>query len=96
MNLNPFVILLVQIISWYNFALVVFIILQWLLHFKIINPHSPFVTKINITLYKLIEPVLMKIRKYMPELGGIDLSPLALFLALGFMKNVLITYFYVR
>lgn len=96
MNLNPFVILLVQIIGWYNLALVVFIILQWLLHLKIINPYSPFVNKVNITLYKLIEPVLMKIRKFMPDLGGIDLSPLVLFLALGFMKNVLITYFYVR
>lgn len=96
MNLNPFIILLVEIIGIYNFALIAFIVLQWLLHFKIINPYSPLVSRINITLYKLIEPALARIRKFMPELGGIDISPIALFLLLGFARNILLTYFYVR
>ena len=45
---------------------------------------------------KIVEPLLSKIRQYLPTISGIDLSPIVLFLLLNFLRNVLFTYFYVK
>jgi YggT family protein len=97
MNINPFIILISQIIGLYNLALIIYIVMQWLIHFDIINDNNSFVEKIYNTLQRIIEPFLEKIRKYIPTVfGGIDISPIIAFLLLGFTRNLLFTYFYVR
>lgn len=95
MNLNPFIILIVQIINLYGFILVLHIIMSWLLYFDLLNARSPAVNKIMHFLHRLTEPTLGRIRKYMPKLGSVDISPVVLFLLLILLKNILITYFYV-
>ena len=95
MNLNPFIDLVAQVIGLYNLALLIYIILQWLLHFDIVNGENKIVAKFNFVLYKITEPILGRIRKDMPNLGGIDLSPILLFLLLGFIRSALYSYFYV-
>ncbi|AIL65515.1 YGGT family protein [Rickettsiales bacterium Ac37b] len=94
MNINPAIDLIAQIISLYNLILIVWIIMSWLVYFNILNKHQPLVQKLMHALTKLVEPVLNYIRNYIPTIGGIDLSAIVLFLALGFIKNVLYTYFY--
>jgi YggT family protein len=94
MNLNPFIDLIAAVLSLYNLALIIYIILYYLLMFNIVNRHSPVVTQISHFLNRLIEPVLQKIRNYIPVMGGVDLSVIALFLLVGFTKGALYTYFY--
>ncbi len=93
-NLNPFINLLGSALSIYSFLLLVYIILHFLFMFKIINPYSQFVQTINRFLIKIFEPVLSRMRKYIPVLGGVDLSVLALFLLIRFAKDILYTYLY--
>ena len=63
--------------------------------FKIINPYNRFIIQINQFLVNIIEPVLKRIRRYIPHIAGIDVSIIIVFLAIYFIRDVLYTYFYV-
>lgn len=95
MNLNPFIDLISTILTLYNWVLIVWIILSWLTAFNIVNRYQPFVQKLSYALHQLTEPILSRIRRFMPDLGAIDLAPIVLFLLLHFIQRVLYTYFYV-
>mgnify|MGYP003386444687 CR=1 FL=1 len=96
--LNPFIDLISNIISLINLALILWILLGLLIHFDIVNRSSPIVNTIYTTLGRLVEPLLRRIRrhlgKYLPDLGGIDLSPIILFLLLHFIDNAMYSWFY--
>jgi YggT family protein len=96
--LNPFVDLISNIIFLINLALMVWIVLGVLMHFDIVNRSSAVVNTVYSTLGRLIEPLLTRIRrtlgKYLPNLNGIDLSPVVLFLLLHFIDNALYSWFY--
>ena len=94
-NLNPFINLIGSILSIYAFLLFIYIIMYYLTIFNIINRYSKIVIKVNGFLYKIFEPVLAKIRRYIPNISGIDISVIVLFLLIHFSKDVLYTYFYV-
>jgi len=94
MNLNPFIDLIATVLSIYAWVLVAWIVLSWLLHFGVVNRHNTFVARLSDVLYRLTEPALRRIRRYMPDLGGIDLSPIVFFLMVRFTISVLYTYFY--
>ncbi len=94
MNINPFIDLIATVITLYNWVLIAWIILSWLVSFNIVNPYQPFVRRVMEVLSRLTEPVLWHIRRYIPPIAGIDLSPIILFLGLGFIKSILYTYFY--
>lgn len=95
MNLNPFIELIAAIADLYWWVLMFWIILSWLTSFGVINRFNPVVAKASEVLHKLTNPVLRRIRPYMPELGGVDLSPVVVLLGLWFIKRVLYAYFYV-
>lgn len=90
--MNPFLILIDSALGIYAFILIVSIILSWLVAFDIVNRHNPFVSKVMYALYQITEPVLKPIRKFMPELGGLDLSPIIVFLLIQFIRNSLRYY----
>ena len=92
--LNPFVNLLGEIIHLYMLCVVAWAVLETLISFKVVNAYQPVVRKISITLNKLVEPALKPIRKFMPDLGGIDISPIILLLLLNFLMEALYRYFY--
>lgn len=94
MNINPFIELIVTILSIYSWILILWIIVSFLLTFDVINRRNMFVAHVSDALYKLTEPVLRRIRRYMPDLGMVDLSPIVVFIAIRFISNVLYTYFY--
>ncbi len=98
MNINQFIELLVAVLDLYWWVLVFSVILSWLTAFGVINRFNPAVAKISEILHKLTEPLLRRIRrvimKYLPDLGGMDLSPVILLLAIWFFQRVLYTYFY--
>lgn len=95
MNINPFIDLIGIIIELYIWAIGIWIILSWLISFQIVNAYQPFVFKVMRVLSRLVEPPLQRIRRYMPDLIEIDLSPLVLLLGIWFFRSVLYTYFYV-
>ncbi|MFN9002673.1 MAG: YggT family protein, partial [Alphaproteobacteria bacterium] len=87
--LNPFINLVGNLISLINLVLIVWIVMSLLLQFDIINRQNPVIQRIFATLQMLVEPMLRPIRrilaKFLPNLGGIDLSPIALILLLHFL-----------
>ena len=86
----PILKLLISIIDLYTFFLTVWVVLSLLIHFNIVNSFNDFVKTVQRFLDSLVEPILNKIRLILPLLGSIDLSPLALYLSLGFIKNLFI------
>ncbi|WP_438996472.1 YggT family protein [Candidatus Puniceispirillum sp.] len=84
------IILIDQIINIYIWTLLAYIMSSWLVAFKIINPWQPAVRMIINVLARLHEPILRQVRRYLPDIGGIDLSPIVLFLAAQFIRNLLI------
>jgi YggT family protein len=68
------------------------------MHFDIVNRSNPLVNRIYTTLGRLIEPMLSRIRrvttKFLPDMGGIDLSPIVLILLLHFINNAMYSWFF--
>jgi len=88
--MEPFLLLIIEIISLYKFALGAYIIGTWLAHFKIINSSTPLVSNIMNTLFKLCEPSMRLIRSFIPNFGVIDISPIIVFLILTFLQRLIL------
>jgi YggT family protein len=69
-----------QIITLYEIVIIVRIVLSWVPH----NAHHPAAA----FLYKITEPILAPVRRVIPSIGGIDISPIVVFIGLGFVKRV--------
>ncbi|MCR9257243.1 MAG: YggT family protein [Alphaproteobacteria bacterium] len=75
------------VISLYIWALIISAILSWLVAFNVINTSNRFVYMVGDFLYRVTEPALRPIRNIIPNLGGIDISPVILILLLVFLRN---------
>jgi YggT family protein len=82
-----FVVYLIQLYIW---VIIASAILSWLVAFNVVNTHNRFVLSIADMLYRLTEPALRPIRSILPNLGGIDISPVILILILLFIQNVVL------
>lgn len=78
-----------QVLWLYSIVVIIHVILSWLVSFNVVNRSNQFVYMIGTTAYRLTEPVLAPIRRLLPSLGGIDLSPIILLLLLWFLRNLL-------
>ena len=94
MNINPFINLINSILSLYSFGMIIWMITDWLVHFNILNRYQIVVKNILNFGVHAFGPVLMKIRRYLPIIGGIDLSPIVVILVIGFVKEAMFTYLY--
>jgi YggT family protein len=90
--MNPFIWLILTIIGIYKWIVIAMVIMSWLLAFNVVNIHNPFVRQVSYFLARLTEPLLAPIRRIMPNLGGLDLSPVVLFIALLFLERLIIHY----
>jgi len=86
-------ILLDSIITIYFWIIIINAILSWLVAFNVLNTQNRFVFSILDTTYKLTDPVLNKIRRFIPMFGSIDISPVILILFLMFLRNVIFEIF---
>ena len=77
------------ILGLYVWVLIISIIMSWLINFSVLNTSNRFVSVVSDMLFKLTEPALRPIRRFMPNLGGLDLSPIILLLAIWFVRSVL-------
>ncbi len=80
------------LISAYIWVIIIQAILSWLVAFNVMNTSNRFVYAVGNALYRLTEPVLRRIRRYMPELGGIDLSPVVAIIGLIFVQRVVLAW----
>jgi len=69
-------------------------VFSWLYTFNVVNPRNPIVTAIGQFLYQVTEPVLRPIRRFMPNLGSIDVSPVVLLLMIILLREVIRRYIY--
>ncbi|MGN6486887.1 MAG: YggT family protein [Devosia sp.] len=86
--------LILVILNIYTWVVIAMIVMSWLISFNIINTRNQFVAAVWRILNQLTDPVLRPIRRYMPNFGGLDLSPLILFLAIFLIERVIIYYVY--
>ena len=81
-------ILLDTIITIYLCVIIVNAILSWLVAFNILNTQNRFVISVLDATYKMTDPALNKIRRFLPTFGSIDVSPIVLILLLMFLRNI--------
>ncbi|NCP62413.1 MAG: YggT family protein [Alphaproteobacteria bacterium] len=84
----PLLNILRVVIDLYVWVVIIHIIMSWLVSFNVINVSNQFVMIVNNVLYAATEPVLQRIRRFLPTFSGLDLSPLVLILILMFISNV--------
>jgi YggT family protein len=68
------------------------VVMSWLIAFNVINVQNQFVRQLQYVLYRLTEPLLGPIRRFMPDLGGVDISPMVLLIGLIFLQRLIIHY----
>jgi YggT family protein len=93
-TMNSLISLITTVIQIYIYVLVASAVLSWLIAFNVVNTRNQFVAMLADALWRLTEPALRPIRRFMPNLGGLDLSPVVLILLLIFIQNLLLEYFW--
>lgn len=94
MTVNPIIWLILTVIDIYIWFVIASVIVSWLVAFDVVNLRNRFVYIVYDVLYRVTEPAMGQIRRYVPRLGQLDLSPLVLLLLLYFIKySVLWAYF---
>ena len=83
---------LYQALNLYWWIVIASAVLSWLYAFNIVNPGNPFVDSVGRFLWKMTEPVYRRIRRVLPDLGGIDLSPLVVLFAIMFLQYLIAVY----
>ena len=81
------------LITIYIWLLIAQAILSWLVSFGVVNRYNRVVAVVGDFLWRVTEPVLRPIRRVLPDLGGIDISPVILILLLYFIRNLMFEYF---
>jgi YggT family protein len=79
-----------SLIQLYIYVIIAGAVMSWLIAFNVVNAYSPIVRSIWQALNALTEPLLRPIRRVMPDLGGIDISPVILILACWFLQAVVL------
>ena len=82
------------VLELYVWLLIAAAILSWLVAFNVVNTRNQFVSMVGEFLYRITEPLLAPIRSIMPNLGGLDISPIILILIIYFIERVIQYYIY--
>ena len=90
--MNALIILIDQIVNLYIWTMLAYIVITWLIAFRVINPWQPIVRMAMDFLGRIHEPLMGRVRRFLPDLGGIDLSPIILLLAVQFLRNLVIGF----
>jgi YggT family protein len=89
---NPFIWLILTILDIYTWVIVGAVITSWLVSFGVINIHNQLVRSLVIALQAMTEPVFRPIRRVIPPMGGLDLSPLVALLGIQFLRYLILYY----
>lgn len=81
------ILLLILDVAW--FILIVHIIMSWLINFQVLNLRQPLVAQIWDGLTRLLDPIYSRVRRFLPNMGGIDLAPLVVLIAIYALRIVI-------
>ena len=81
-------------LNLYVWILIASAVLSWLIAFNVVNTRNQFVSSVWDFLYRVTEPALRPIRNMLPNLGGIDISPIILLLVIFCIQSVITRYIY--
>ena len=84
--------LVYELLNIYKYIVIVNVIISWLVAFNVLNTHNRFVYSILELSYKLTEPMLNKIRRFLPNLGTLDISPVILLVLIWFLQTCMYLY----
>ncbi len=90
MILGPVLRISVLVVDLYMWVVIISVVLSWLVAFSIVNLSNRFVYMVGDLTNRLTEPALGRIRRFLPNLGNLDISPIVLLLALFFLKDFLV------
>ena len=84
--------LALQILKLYSYVVIINVVVSWLIAFNILNTQNKFVYSILEFSYRLTDPILNKIRRFLPNLGSLDISPIILLLLIWFIEMCMKLY----
>ena len=84
--------LAIQILKFYSYVVIANVVISWLIAFNVLNTQNRFVYSILEMTYKLTDPILNKIRGFLPNLGSLDISPIILLLLIWFIEMCMRLY----
>ena len=84
--------LALQILKLYSYVVIANVVISWLVAFNILNTQNRFVYSILEMTYRLTDPILKKIRAFLPNLGSLDISPVILLLLIWFLEMCMKLY----
>ena len=84
--------LALQILKLYSYVVIANVIISWLIAFNILNTQNRFVYSILELSYRLTDPILNRIRRFLPNLGSLDISPIILLLLIWFIEMCMKLY----
>ena len=87
--LGPILGLIDMVLDLFIWILIIAVVMSWLISFKVVNTTNRFVYLIADFTYRITEPALRPIRRFLPNLGGLDISPIVLLMVIWFLRDVL-------
>ena len=88
--IDPLIQVIIMALRIYVWVVIASAILSWLVAFNVVNTRNQFVYTVGTMLHRLTDPALRPIRRFLPNLGGIDISPVILILIVYFLQMVLV------
>jgi YggT family protein len=85
---------LLLLLDLYKWVIILSAVLSWLVAFNVVNTRNAVVSTIGDVLYRLTEPVLAPIRRRLPAVGGLDLSPIVLLIGIFLIERIIAYYIY--
>lgn len=89
---NPFVWLILRLIDIYTWIVIAAVVMSWLVSFGIVNTYNNFARSVVHLLDALTEPVFRQVRRVIPPIGGLDISPLIVLIGLQFLSYLVAYY----
>ena len=86
--------LVLQILKLYSYIVIANVVISWLVAFNVLNTNNVFVYNILDFTYRLTNPILNKIRSFLPNLGAFDVSPIILLVLIEALKILMFKYIY--
>ncbi len=90
--MQSLLLLIDSVLDLFIFLLIFAVVMSWLVSFNVINVHNHFVRLLYDFLHRITNPALRPIRRWLPNMGGIDISPVVLILVIYFIQNLLREY----
>ena len=78
--------LVLQILKLYSYVVIANVVISWLITFNVLNTQNRFVYSVLEMTYRLTDPILNRIRRFLPNLGSLDISPIILLLLIWFIE----------